>query len=103
MLELSAHAIRLFCFAYLFRWLSLAAQSFLSAIEKPIQSTILAVAVAFVFPVAMLGALWGLGLDGIWLNMLGTSVLSGVLSVILLVGVGREIKTLEKERTSNRS
>lgn len=95
LIELATHALQLFCFAYLFRWLGIAAQSFLSAIEKPAQATILAVAVAFVFPAIMLGALWSLGLDGIWLNMLGTSVLAGVLAVILLLRVGREIKRKE--------
>ena len=89
--ELSVHALRLFCFVYLFRWLSLAAQSFLSAIEKPIQSTLLSVAVALVFPAVVLVALWGLGLDGIWLNTFGTSVLAGIMSGILLLRGGREI------------
>ena len=79
LVELSVHAIRLFCFAYLFRWLTVAAQSFLSAIEKPVSATLLAVAVALVFPVILLGSLWSLGLDGVWLNMLGTSLLAGIL------------------------
>lgn len=95
LLELSAHAIRLFCFAYLFRWVSITTQSFLSAIEKPIQATIVAVAVALVFPVVILGAFWNLGLDGIWLNMLGTSVLSAILATVLLIHINREIKRIE--------
>lgn len=98
LIDLSSHAIRLFCFAYLFRWVSIATQSFLSAIEKPVQATIVAVAVALVFPVLILGAFWGFGLNGIWLNMLGTSVLSAVLSVILLSRVGREFKKKEAEK-----
>lgn len=92
LLELSAHAIKLFCLAFLFRWVSLSAQSFLSAIEKPVLATILAVAVALVFPVIILGAFWGFGLDGIWLNMVGTYILSAILAVGLLLKVGREIK-----------
>ncbi len=96
LLRLSSHAIKLFCFTYLFRWISLAAQSFLSAIEKPVRATLLAIAVALVFPVIILGALWGLGLDGIWLNMAGTSVLSAALSAVLLIGVNAEIKNREK-------
>ena len=91
LLELSAHAIKLFCFAYLFRWITLSTQSFLSAIEKPVQATVLAVSVALVFPVLILGSFWSLGLDGVWLNMCGTSVLSGILAVILLMRIGREI------------
>lgn len=92
LVELSVHAMKLFCTAYLFRWISLAAQNFLSAIEKPVQSTVLAVATAMVFPLIVLGALWGFGLDGIWLNMLGTSLLSGILAVILLWRVWREMR-----------
>lgn len=92
LLELSAHAIRLFCFAYLFRWVSITTQSFLSAIEKPAQATVMAVAVALVFPVIMLGALWTFGLDGIWLNMVGTSVFSAILGMLLLLRIARGMK-----------
>ena len=92
LVELSTRALRLFCFAYLFRWLAISAQSFLSAIEKPVAATVLAVAVAFVSPVILLGALWGMGLDGVWLNMLGTSVLAGILAVILLMRAWRQMK-----------
>ena len=92
LLALSAHAIRLFCFAYLFRWVSITTQSFLSAIEKPVQATVVAVSVALVFPALILGAFWNFGLDGIWLNMLGTSVLSAILAGFLLLRVKREIK-----------
>ena len=95
LLVLSARAIKLFSLAFLFRWLSISAQSFLSAIEKPVFATLTAVAVAFVFPVIMLGALWNLGLDGIWLNLCGTSVLAMMLSLALIVLVWREIKKKE--------
>lgn len=92
LLQLSGRAIKLFSLAFLFRWVSIAAQSFLSAIEKPIFATFTSVAVAFIFPVIMLGALWQLGLDGIWLNLCGTSVLAAMLSVALIIPVFREIK-----------
>ena len=97
--ELSLSAIKLFSLAFLFRWLSISAQGFLSAIEKPVYATILAVSVALVFPAIILGVLWGMGLDGIWLNLTGTSILSAVLSVVLLVLVAREIK--KKKNQSN--
>ncbi|MBQ8207719.1 MAG: MATE family efflux transporter [Clostridia bacterium] len=93
LLELSAHAIKLFCLAHLFRWLSITTQSFLSAIEKPVQATVMAVAVALVFPVLILGAFWSFGLDGIWLNTFGTSLLAAILAAVLLIRVGREIKS----------
>lgn len=88
----STHAIRLFCFAYLFRWFAVTTQSFLSAIKKPLQATVLAVCVALVFPVVTLGALWNMGLDGLWLNFFGTNLLATVLSVTLLVFVIKDIK-----------
>ena len=93
LLELSAHAIKLFCLAHLFRWLSITTQCFLSAIEKPVQATVMAVAVALVFPVLILGAFWSFGLDGIWLNTFGTSLLAAILAAVLLIRVGREIKS----------
>lgn len=91
LLELSAHAIKIFCLAYLFRWMSITTQSFLSAIEKPVQATIMSVATALIFPVITLGVFWSFGLDGIWLNLFGTSVLSAVLAVVLLIRVWKEI------------
>lgn len=98
LLELSTQAIRLFCFAYLFRWLAVATQSFFSAIEKPVFATVMAVSVALVFPVALLGGLWPLGLDGIWLNFAGVNALAAILAVFLLKKVGKEIKKRQKRQ-----
>lgn len=92
LLELSSHAIKIFCFTYMFRWVSITTQSFLSAIEKPVQATIIAVAVALVFPIILLGAFWSLGLNGIWLNMVGTSILASILAVILILRVNKSIR-----------
>jgi putative MATE family efflux protein len=97
LLEISAHGIKLFCFAYLFRWFGVTTQGFLSAIEKPVLATILSVCTALVFPVIMLGSLWSFGLDGIWFNFVGVTALAAVLSAIMLRIVGREIKRKEKE------
>ena len=90
--ETSTYAIRLFCFAYIFRWFVVTTQSFLSAIEKPVFATVMSLSVALVFPVLMLGALWNLGLDGIWLNFVGVNALAAVVGVFLLLLVKREIK-----------
>ena len=87
LLTLSADALRLFSTTYLLRWFSIATQGFLSAIEKPVHATILSTSVALVFPVLMLGGLWNLGLDGIWLNMFGTSFLALLLGIGLLLHV----------------
>lgn len=98
LLEVSTHAIRLFCFAYLFRWISVTAQSFFSAIEKPIKATVMSVSTALVFPVILLFAMWNLGLDGIWLNFVGVNVLAAILAAVLLILVAREIKKKEKAK-----
>jgi len=88
----SARAIRLFCITYLFRWFAVTTQGFLSAIEKPVQATVVSVSTALVFPVIVLVALWFLGLDGIWLNFTVVNFLSALLSLVLLWRVLREIR-----------
>lgn len=98
LLELSPHAIRLFCFAYLFRWIGVMTQSLLSAIEKPMQATLMSVGTAFVFPVILLGALWSFGLEGIWFNFVGVNVLTAILAVILLILLAKEIKRRQREK-----
>jgi Na+-driven multidrug efflux pump len=95
LLEVSAHAIKLFCFAYLFRWIGVVTQGFLSAIEKPALATVMSVSIAFVFPVLLMGALWSFGLDGIWFNFVGVNALAAILAAILLYTVNREIKKKE--------
>ena len=91
-------AIRLFCLAYIFRWVGVMTQSFFSAIEKPALATVMSVSIALVFPVLMLGALWNLGLNGIWLNFFGANALLAVLAVVLLGVVGKEIRKREAEQ-----
>ena len=95
LLALSAHAIRLFCFAYLFRWVGVTTQSFFSAIEKPLQATVIAIGTAFVFPVAFFGILWAFGLDGIWFNFTGVTFSAALLSAVLLFRLMKEIKKKE--------
>ena len=92
LLEISAQAIRIFALAYLFRWLVVMSQSFLSAVQKPAQATIISVGTALIFPVLLLGALWSFELNGIWFNFVGVNILSGVLSVVLLTQLEKEIK-----------
>ncbi len=97
----STRAIRLFCFAYLFRWFGVTTQSFLSAIEKPALATLMSVGTAFVFPVILLGALWSFGLDGIWVNFVGVNILAAILGIFLLIKVGKEIGKKQSEAKSN--
>ena len=97
LLQESAHGIRLFCFAYLFRWFVVTTQGFLSAIEKPLLATLMSVATSLVFPVVILGAFWHTGLDGIWANFVGVNFLSAILGIILLFVVAKEIKKKKAE------
>ena len=97
LLKIATHAIRLFSFAYIFRWIAVTTQSYFSAIEKPLQATILSFANAFVFPVVLLGALWNFGLDGIWFNFVGVTFCSALLSAFLLKKLMKEITKREKE------
>lgn len=89
MLALAVPAVQLFSLGYLTRWFSFAAQSFLSAVEKPLQASILSVSVALVFPVLLIAILWPLGLTGLWCNQPGTALLAGLLAVVLLLDFRR--------------
>ena len=91
-LDLASHALKLFSIAYLVRWFAIIAQNFLSAIEKPVHATIVSVATALVFPVILLGALWNMGLNGIWLNTFGTSLLTAILAAVLIIHVQKNIR-----------
>ena len=52
---------------------------------------------ALLFPVVLIGALWPLGLTGIWLNFAGTAVLAAVLSAVILIKLRSEIKRTDLE------
>ena len=91
-IRLTAPAIRLFSITYLFRWFVVTTQSFLSAIEKPLQGTFMSVMVSFVLPVVLLGALYNWGLEGIWFNFVGVNFIASIFAAALLIKLGREIK-----------
>ena len=97
LLELSAGAIRMFCAAYLFRWIAVTTQSYFSAIGKPKQATVMSVATAFVFPTVLLAAFRSFGLNGIWFNFTGVNALAAILSAVLLGRLTKEIKALESD------
>ena len=102
LLNIAPRAIRLFCFAYLFRWIGVTTQGFLSAIEKPFMATVMSVGTAFVFPVVLLGGLWSFGLDGIWFNFVGVNILTAIVSTIFLTVVLKEIKKKERLLEENK-
>lgn len=92
LLALSVHAMRLFCTAYLFRWITFAVQGFYSAIEKPLPASVLSVCSAMVFPILFIYSLAPWGLDGLWLNLTATSFVVAILSLLLLRISQRQFK-----------
>lgn len=102
-IKLTAPAIRLFSITYLFRWFVVTTQSYLSAIEKPLQGTFMSVMVSFVLPVLLLGALYNWGLEGIWFNFVGVNMIASVIAAILLLKLGREIRAKKEALTKLKS
>lgn len=84
LLDLSAHALRLFSVEFFFWWFGFAAQSFFNAIQKPKNAAILTVSTAIIFPLLMVVLLWPLGLDGLWLNQAATYIPVGIIAFIML-------------------
>jgi len=96
-LDMSVGALYLFGLTYITRWFSFATQSYMLAIEKPFPASLISVSTALLFPVVLIGALWPLGLTGIWLNFAGTAVLAAVLSAVILIKLRSEIKRTDLE------
>lgn len=84
LLSMSVYALRLFSLAYLTRWFSFATQSYMLSVEKPIPASMISISTALIFPVVFIGVMRPLGLTGIWLNFVGTSILAAVLSAVIL-------------------
>ncbi len=84
LLDMSVHAMKLFCTAYIFRWLGFVVQGFYSAIEKPLPASIISVCSAMILPIIFIFALTPMGLDGLWLNMSATSAVIAVMAIIML-------------------
>lgn len=83
-IEMSVTALRIFALTYITRWFSFATQSYMLAIEKALPASLISVSTALVFPVLLIAALYPLGLTGIWMNFPLTSVLAGVMSIVIL-------------------
>ncbi len=85
-------AMRIFGYAFLIGWFSFAIQGFFAAIEKPLPATIISVCKSMVFPVILIYALDFWGLNGLWFNYVGASILSAILAVVLLIFVQKRMK-----------
>lgn len=84
LLEMATRALKLFSFEFLFWWFGFSAQSFYNAIQKPRNAAILTISTAIVFPLIMVGVLWPLGLDGLWLNQTATYIPVGIIAFFML-------------------
>ena len=98
-LNMSIGALRLFSLTYVTRWFSFATQSYMLAIEKPLPASLISLSTALLFPVVLVGALWPLGLTGIWMNFAGTSLLAAILSAVILKKLWHELKKPDAEKT----
>ncbi len=92
LLAMSVEAMKIFGLSFLAGWFAFALQGFFGAIEKPLPATVISVCKSIVFPVALIYALDSFGLKGLWFNYCGTSVLAGILGVILLLKAQKTMK-----------
>lgn len=84
LIQTGAFAMQLFSLTYLTRWFSFATQSYMSAVEKPVPAMIISVCTAVVFPLLIIAVLWPMGLNGLWLNVPATSLLTAILAFFIL-------------------
>lgn len=92
LMELAVHAIPYFGLAFLFGWFCFAVQGFFAAIEKPLFATAVSICFAIITPVSLIYALSPMGLDGLWLNYFGRSLLTGIVAVVLIVLAQKKMK-----------
>lgn len=84
LLDLSAHALKLYSVKFFFWWFGFTAAGFYNAIQKPGNAAILTLATAIGFPMLMVALLWPLGLDGLWLNQAATYIPVGIIAFAML-------------------
>ncbi len=97
LMEMAGGAMRLFSVTFLTRWFGFAAQSFLTAINKPVWAALLSTANAFIFPMAFLGILWQLGLTGIWLNFGLTAAAVAFAAAVILFARRRDLSPKKED------
>ncbi len=89
---MSVEAMKIFGLSFLVGWFAFALQGFFGAIEKPLPATVISICKSMVFPIILIYALDFMGLDGLWFNYCGTSILAGILGIILLLRVQKTMK-----------
>ncbi len=90
-LSLAEDAVRLFATAYFVRWVSLATESYMTAVSKYFQASLISVATAFIAPALILVALLPLKLTGLWLNYPLTALVCAGLSFIIIRRFSRDL------------
>ena len=100
LMEMADGALKLYATSMLVRWFGFGTQCFHSAIEKPLEASVLSVSAALVFPLLTLALLWPMGLDGLWLNNTGTYLMMGILAFFLLRRTLRAIRRIEQEKSA---
>ncbi len=92
-------AVRLASSAYIVRWIAVCTQCFMSAIGKPVYAASISVSAAFIFPLILIIALTPMGLDGIWLNLPGTALLTAFLALFILTRYKNIVRNEKEHRT----
>ncbi len=77
-------ALRISAFAFIIRWVAVCTQAFMSAIEKPLYAASISVSAAFIFPLILIVVFNPIGINGIWLNLPGTSLMTALLALVIL-------------------
>lgn len=100
LLTLAAAAVPIFAVAYLARWVSLATESYMTAVGKYLQASVISVVTAFAAPALILIVLFPLGLDGLWLNYPLTAIVCAVLSVVIIKRFSKDLLAKAKQKHS---
>lgn len=95
LMNIAIIALRLFSLTYVTRWFAFASQSYMTAVEKPLQASIISISTALIFPIVLVVALWPLGLTGFWLNFAGTSLLSAILAAGVMLHFRKQLHRME--------
>ena len=100
LLTLAAAAVPIFAVAYLARWVSLATESYMTAVGKYLQASVISVVTAFAAPALILIVLFPLGLDGLWLNYPLTAIVCAVLSIVIIKRFSKDLLAKAKQKHS---
>ena len=79
---------------------SLATESYMTAVGKYLQASVISVVTAFAAPALILIVLFPLGLDGLWLNYPLTAIVCAVLSVVIIKRFSKDLLAKAKQKHS---